>query len=85
MAETSSSAGTVMAGTMAIIISPEVVLDTKVPIAEEAGAWARVALGDLTGRLGAGMEGEERGVGVSAPLDFLRTLCWQALLTKTCL
>jgi len=31
------------------------------------------------------MEGEERGVGVSAPLDFLRTLCWQALLTKTCL
>jgi len=85
MAETSSSAGTVMAGTMAIIISPEVVLDTKVPIAEEAGAGAGGGGGLPRGGWGGGMEGEERGVGVSAPLDFLRTLCWQALLTKTCL
>jgi hypothetical protein len=60
-----------MAGTTAIIISPEVVLDTKVSLAEEASAEARAAVRGLTARLGAGVEGEEVGVDVdvSAPFD----------------
>ena len=54
-----------MEGTTAIIISLEVVLDTRVPLTEEAEA--RAGLGDLTARPEAGVEGKEVNVDVNAP------------------
>ena len=66
MAETSSSAGTVMEGTMAIITSPGVVLDAKVFQAAAVAREARMAGVDLTTEAGADMkEGTEVGVDVS--------------------
>ena len=73
-----------MAGTTAIIILPEVVLDTKVSLAEEAGAGGHVAVGDLTARHGAGVEEEAVSVDVSDSWAFLRILRRQSLLKKAC-